>query len=260
MQKLVLFLLLFASICKAQVTIEAVPKSIEDFRTDHLFDIDNFGNLYFSKSDNTLYKQTKDTTITYTNFQLGKITSVNSFNPLKLNLFYADFNTVIILDNRLAEIFKIDFNVLEPYRNVSFVTTGYDNTLWLFNQDFQFLELYDYKTNKTRIKTVPVQSKVLDLDSDYNYVYLLTENYLYLYNYFGSLITKYPNLGYDSLTFGESNLLLKKENELYIMRKNSDTILPLKLDDLLINQFFVTNETLYIYTDGKLRQFQLKTR
>ncbi|NNL81771.1 MAG: hypothetical protein HKP28_00175, partial [Winogradskyella sp.] len=64
MQKLVLFLLLFASICEAQVSIEVVPKSIEDFSTDHLFDIDNFGNLYFSKSDNTLYKQTKDTTIT----------------------------------------------------------------------------------------------------------------------------------------------------------------------------------------------------
>ena len=42
--------------------------------------------------------------------QLGEISSIDAFNALKTTVFYRDFNTVIILDNRLSEIMKIDFN------------------------------------------------------------------------------------------------------------------------------------------------------
>ncbi len=164
--------------------------------------------LYYTTENNTFHKKAKDTTITYTNFQLAEITTANAFNSLKINLFYKDFNTVIILDNRLAEIFKIDFNTTQPYKNVSFVSTGFDSTLWIFNQDFQQLELFDYKTSTTRLKTVPVQSEVLDLKSDYNNCYMLTENYLYIYNYFGSLIAKHKNEGYERLAFSEAHLIL----------------------------------------------------
>jgi hypothetical protein len=174
-------------------------------------------------------------------------------------LFYKDFNTVIILDNRLAEIFKIDFNTTQTYKNVSFVSTGFDSTLWIFNQDFQQLELFDYKTNTIRLKTVPVQSEVLDLKSDYNNCYMLTENYLYIYNYFGSLIAKHKNVGYERLAFSEAHLILKKANQLYILQKNKTDIQSIEHPNLLINQFLVTNETLYIYEDEILRQYQLKT-
>lgn len=240
---------------------EQISASIMDstsIKVERVFGVDTFGTLYYSTEDHTFHKKAKDTTITYSNFQLGEITSANTFNPLKINLFYRDFNTVIILDNRLAEIFKIDFNTVQPYKNVSFVSTGFDNTLWIFNQDLQQLELYDYKTNKVRLKTVPVQSDVLDLKSDYNNCYMLTENYLYVYSYFGSLISKHKNEGYESLAFSKAHLILKKENSLHILSKTGNKIQPIKHPYLLINQFLVTNETLYIYDDEILRRYQLK--
>ncbi|WP_431158943.1 hypothetical protein [Winogradskyella poriferorum] len=223
-----------------------------------IFGIDTFGTMYYSTDDNTFNKRTKDTIITYTNYQLAEISTANPFNPLKINLFYQDFNTAIILDNRLAEVFKIDFNTTVPYKNVTFISTGFDNTIWIYNQDLQQLELYDYKTNKIRLKTVPVQSEVLDLKSDYNFSYLLTKNYLYIYNYFGSLVKKFENKGYDSLAFSKANLLLKEKNKLYVLTKNNDEIKAIDHPNLLINQFLVTNESLYIYNDGILRQYQLK--
>ena len=240
---------------------EHISASIKDsipIKVDKIFGVDTFGTLYYSTEDYTFHKKTADTTITYTNFQLGEITSTNTFNPLKINLFYRDFNTVIILDNRLAEIYKIDFNTLQPYKNVSYVSTGFDNTLWIFNQDLQQLELYDYKSNKVRLKTVPVQSHVLDVKSDYNHCYMLTENYLYVYSYFGSLISKHKNDGYESLAFSKAHLILKKENTLHILSKKDNKIQLIKHPNLLINQFLVTNETLYIYDDEILRRYQLK--
>ncbi|SHH00253.1 hypothetical protein [Winogradskyella jejuensis] len=229
-------------------------------KADKVYGVDTFGTLYYSDENESFYKKTADTTISYANFQLGKISSANAFNPLKINLFYHDFNTVVILDNRLAEITKVDFNTTSEYKNVSLVSTGYDNTLWLFNQDLQLLELYDYLNNKTRIKTVPIQSQALDLKSDYNYCYLLTEKYLYIYSYFGSLIHKIENKGYTEMAFSKANLVLKADNELFLLQKNTTELVPLSGLDLLINQFLVTNETLYIYNDEKLRRYQLKSQ
>jgi hypothetical protein len=258
MQKLVYILFFFGFTCFSQHQVSATLEESAPLKAKRVFGVDPFGTLYFSTQNNTFNKKSKDTIITYANFQLGEITSANTFNSLKINLFYRDFNTVVILDNRLAEIFKIDFNTTQPYINVSFVSTGFDNTLWLFNQDFQQLELYDYKTNSVRLKTVPVQSIILDLKSDYNNCYMLTENYLYVYNYFGSLIAKYKNEGYESLAFSEAHLILKKADKLYILQKNNSVIQSISHPNLLINQFLVTNETLYIYDDEILRQYQLK--
>ncbi|MEM9679079.1 MAG: hypothetical protein AAF901_02045, partial [Bacteroidota bacterium] len=181
-----LFTLAISAQEKAIITLkDSVKIEVED-----VYGADAFNTLYFSTANHTFHKQTKDTITTYTNFQLGKITSANTFNPLKLLLFYKDFNTAIVLDNRLAEIFKIDFNIIQDYKNVVLATVGYDNTMWIFNLDLQRLELYDYKQDIIRVRTVPIQAKVLDLKSNYNFCYLLTEDYLYTYNYFGSLINK----------------------------------------------------------------------
>jgi len=160
--------------------------------------IDNFG-FFYTESKNVLTKYSATDSYNYSNVQLGKMTSFNTFNPLKINVFYKNFNTVIILDNRLAEVAKLDFNQLQPYKNVTHISTGFDSILWLFNQDLQHLELYDYNTNIVRTTTMPVSSKVLDLKSNYNYSWLLTQNYLYCYNYFGNMVFKQKNKGFTAI-------------------------------------------------------------
>lgn len=225
---------------------------------DNIIGIDNFGTIFYTKGS-TIYKKDKDTTISYNNLQLGKLTSVNSFNPLKINVFYQELNTVIILDNRLAEIFKIDFNTIDNYKNVSHISTGYDNTIWLFNQDTQLLEVFDYKTRSTKAQTFkPIDSPILDLESNYNYAYLLTEHELLVYNYFGSSVKTLKNEGYTEIAEVNEHLYLKKGDKLFYLAEDSKTIIPVKTNNILISQFFVTNETLYIYNDETLQEFQIK--
>lgn len=252
------YILCFLSISVfGQESIEATLIKKMSLEPQDIIGIDNFGDIY-SINQVTFQKKDKSKTITYSNVQLGKITSANAFNPLKINLFYKNFNTAIILDNRLAEIYKIDFNSKQPYKNVSHISTGYDNTLWIFNQENQQLELYDYKANTVRATTIPVQSNVLDMKSNYNYCWLLTENNLYTYNYFGSVISKLKNEGYTEISEDNGNLILKSGNQLYYMAKDTSALIPIKLPELLINRFLLTNETLYIYDGETLHQFQLK--
>ncbi|TBN02351.1 hypothetical protein EYD45_11605 [Hyunsoonleella flava] len=242
----------------AQESIEIHSLSTSELRADSVIGVDNFGTIFYLK-ESTIYKKNKDTTISYNNLQLGKLTSANSFNPLKINLFYQELNTVIILDNRLAEIFKVDFNSINNYKNVSHISTGYDNTIWLFNQDTQLLEVFDYKTITTKAQTLkPIDSPILDLKSNYNYAYLLTEDELLIYNYFGSLVRKIKNNGYTSLQENNEAVFLKKDDDLFYLGSDSNKVVSVKTDNILIPQFFVTNETLYIYNFETLQEFQIK--
>ncbi|WP_047548043.1 hypothetical protein [Psychroserpens sp. Hel_I_66] len=253
-------LLLFSVFATAQSQIELISTDSTAIKADQIIAIDNFETIYYT-SNSIIYKQPLEKpAINYSNVQLGIPTMVNTFNPLKVIVFYQDFNTVIILDNRFAEIFKIDFNSIQPYKNVTHVSSGYDNTIWIFNQDLQQLQLYDYKTEKIRATTIPVQSNVLDLKSDYNYCWMLTEKYLYQYTYFGSLISKTENKGYTDIAISDENLILKGETSLYYKLENSDNIIKLKTPKLLIKQFLLTNETLYIYDSIKLHKYQLKIK
>lgn len=252
-----IFLLISFSIF-SQETIEIQFMSEIHFKLEKLVHMDDFNTLYFIK-DNVFYKKDAAKTLSYNNLQLGAITSSNAYNPLKINLFYKNFNTAIILDNRLAEMFKIDFNILQPYRNISHISTGNDNTLWVFNQDTQQLEVFDYKNNSTRFKTLPIKSLVLDMKSNFNYCWLLTQDHLLIYNYFGTLISKIKNEGFTDISENDENIVLKKNNSLYYLKKETTEMIPIETSNLLINQFLVTNETLYIYNDETLQKYQLKT-
>jgi len=257
--KNLVFTLAFLSVCVfAQNPIETSFIKKTPLHVESVVGIDNFGILYYL-NNNIFYKKAEDKTLNYHNIQLGNVTCVNTFNSLKINVFYKDFNTVIILDNRLAEIHKLDFNTLQPYKNVTHVSTGNDTTIWIYNQNTQQLELYDFKTNKSRATTLPILSEVYDLKSNYNVCWLLTKDTIYKFNYFGSLLLKLKNNGYTSLKENNGNIYLKKENELFYLKKESDTIVKIKTPELLIKQFFVTNETLYIYDEEFLHEYQLIT-
>ncbi|TXD85471.1 hypothetical protein ESY86_02365 [Subsaximicrobium wynnwilliamsii] len=255
-----LFLLLFCASCFSQTSIKATFIDATALTADHLIAIDNFGTLYYTK--NNIFNQVKANkpALNYSNVQLGIITSVNAFNPLKINIFYQDFNTVVILDNRLAEIYKIDFNTIQPYKNVTHISTGYDNTIWIFNQDLQQLELFDYKTERIRVTTIPVQSNVLDLKSDYNHCWMLTEKFLYQYSYFGSLISKIKNEGFKAIAVENENCLIQTSDSYLYKAKDREDLIPLAMPKLLINQFLLANQTLYIYELDRLHRYQLKIK
>jgi hypothetical protein len=252
------FILLLSSSIVAQSSITAKFIKKEALNVDKIVDIDNFGTTYYINNA-TFYLQTKDKTINYSNVQLGNITSANTFNSLKLNLFYKDFNSVVVLDNRLAEIVKVDFNFLEPFKNLTHVSTANNNAIWLFDQNTQQLELFDYISRKTIAKTLPIDHPIIDITSNYNFCWLMSSTFIYAYNYFGSLIYKIPNNGYTSLKVSHENLFLLKENQIFFKGKNTTEIKEIKLPQLLINQFLVTNETLYIYDHEFLYQYQLIT-
>jgi len=257
MRLLIIIFAFFVNALNGQSKIELTSLEKTPINADRLVSLDNQGNMFFIKN-NALNQLRSGVTNNYADIPLGQIFSVDAFNPLKINVFYKDFNTVVILDNRLNEIYRLDFNDIRPFRNVAFSSTGNDNTLWLFNQNSLQLEIYDYKQDQTRGTTLPIEDDPIAIESNFNSCWLLTEKQILNYSYFGSMISKMENEGFTDLVELNDNLILKKENKLFFMFQDSGEIISLDLPELLIKAFFATDETLYIYDGEFLHKYQIK--
>jgi hypothetical protein len=211
---------------------------------------DNYGNRYYIK-DNVFYKSTSKKTYQFSDLQLGKPTSADIINPLKIMLFYKSTNTVVFLDRHLVEIDRARFNALPHFKNLKFVTAAGNNALWLFNLDSRQLEIHDYIRKKTLATSQPVSPEVLDQKSNFNFCWLLTETTLEKYNIYGSLLEKIPHEGLVKISENNGRLIVQKRNELFFKKKASTDFEALDLPEMEIKAFHLNDENLYLY-DGEI--------
>ena len=240
----------------AQDSIAATLIESKPIKLSHSAGVDAYG-IHYRIDGQSIVKESPNSPLRFSALRLGPISKVDLFNPLRISVFYEETNSVVILDNRLAEIAIINFNTLSPFRDVQVVATAGDQNIWLYNSMTQQLELFDVKTRRSQMLTMPLEGSIVALSGDYNFCWALTDQYLYQFNYAGSQILRLVNSGFESIARFKDKLIVKdKSNRLFLMDEKGK-IQPVKLPELLIKRFFVTAETLYIYTDEALLEFQL---
>ena len=219
--------------------------------------VDNFSNLYFIKN-NELIKISEKDTFYYRNNFYSNITSVDVKNPLRIQLFYEDFNSLIILDNKLSEISKINFNVIDPDKIISKVSASNDNNIWIYNELNSKLELFNYVNKKIKVVNSEISGEVISLVSNYKYCWVLTDSHIFKFNYFGSLISKLKVTKIQQIENFNNTLIFKRDNQLYYYSEGFLTENKFDLGDLLIKDFFVTNQSLYIYDSEHFIKYQIQ--
>ena len=122
--------LLCTNVAKAQLKqiarIDTVAKTVY---------ADNFDNIYLVSAKDELLKYDNAGKLRwrYSNNRFGKLHSVDVSDPLRVVLFYADFQQVVVLNNNLNEItsysFAKDGNLL-----VSVIASANNNSLWIFDR------------------------------------------------------------------------------------------------------------------------------
>ena len=249
-------ILLFVVGVMAQNPIQVRLIKKEKVEWSNFVGVDRFNSRYYIKNG-AIEKNQYGNIQSYSNLQLGKIDQVHIFNALKIAVLHKNFNSVVLLDNRMAEINILNFNNSLPYRLITEISYGNESALWLFNALTLQLELFDYKTQKTKLNTLPLEREIMALQSDYNNVYALTEFCFYHYNYTGSLILKMNHDGFDDFKLGSDFVIFKKENSLYYSENINGKFQILKIPKKTIKQFFVMNQTLYIYDGELLYYYQL---
>ena len=116
--KVTLFLILIPAFLSSQ-EITLVETSYLD--AEKFIGIDFHDNSYYIK-DQILFKKTNHSVFNFKDFQLGEIYSVDISNPMNIAVYYQDFNVVVLLDNKLSEIERINFNTIYCVVVASFMT------------------------------------------------------------------------------------------------------------------------------------------
>ncbi|PVW17141.1 hypothetical protein [Marixanthomonas spongiae] len=248
-----LIFLLLSPVLLAQPVI---PISKTPLKADGFIGVDAFTNMYYT-ANMELHKTGVDGDFVFSDLQLGPITSVDILNPLNVVIFYENTNTVVLVDNKLNEIERINFNTLPGFLNISTATNAGNNRLWVFNVDTQQLELFNYRTLTNTAVSQPFSGTLLSQTSNFNYCYVLTENKVRAFNVYGSLLSEIKVDGFINVLQQDERVLGVKENSLYYLAQISEgttkkypEAIKIPLPQITIKDLSLTQEFLYIY-DGK---------
>lgn len=209
---------------------------------------------YYYFTNTILSKKTPHKVLNYSNFLYGNISSVDITNPLKIVVFYNDFNVVTILDSQFNETDIIQL----PY-DISFATKGTTNNLWLFTTNTQSIENYNFKTNRIVSKSQPLKNTtVLGMKSTENYVYLHTSTGIQTFDYLGNFIKENKNKAIENFQYNNRSLYTLSKDTIY---QTKDTILPINFPKLSnVENFFALNNHFYIFDGSQLYLFSTEKK
>lgn len=190
---------------------------------------DKLGNCYVVSENNqvTKYNSQGVDEANFSDKNMGKLKWVDATNPLKILLFYTDFNQVTVLDNKLSLRIQIslrDLNILQPL----LVCTSINEGLWIFDQqDFQLKRLgMDLKIVQESGNITQLTGQVLhptQLIEANGYVYINNPSTgVLIFDLFGTYYKTIPIKDIASIQIVNDDLFYYKDNQL--MRYNLKTI------------------------------------
>lgn len=96
-----------------------------------LMSTDKVGNLYVVKDNNILirYNAQGDSDRVFNEIKKGNITQIDAGNPLRILVFFQEYQLVVVLDNMLSKKQVIRLNNLGLY-NVSSIANSADGSIW----------------------------------------------------------------------------------------------------------------------------------
>lgn len=103
------------------------------------FELDGLGRIWVVDKNNQIhvFDQDGNKKYSFTDSRLGKISSIDTSNPLKVMVFYADFGILRFLDITLAEIEQIRLKDSGKFLDVTAAALSNDNHIWIYDEQWQ---------------------------------------------------------------------------------------------------------------------------
>ncbi|MDI9256570.1 hypothetical protein [Flavobacterium sedimenticola] len=220
---------------------------------------DGLNNHYYIKN-NIFIKQNDNQQWEYKNVALGKISMVDFINPLKIVVFYEDFNTVILLDNQLNEIQRLNIFDIDSTIFVSKIGMASQNQFWVYNALTQQIMLFDYLKNTAKNIGNPIQENIKYTQSDFNYFYWIDEiNNWYAIDLFGkvTLLANIPPFEKMQIVDNE-RILFVKDNTLYCLNNKLKTVFEIEIVEKSFRNFYYKDQILAIFTNQQIKNYKIK--
>lgn len=157
--------------------------------------VDNFGNLFLVTPQNEVLKfNAKGNFLwNYTNKTFGEISQLDVTDPLRVILYYAAFQQIVVLNNNLSEISKYSFNQ-NPEQQVTLISSANNNGFWVYDQiNRELKKLSNYFIDDLKSGNI-YQRNGFDMKanfmlSDEQYVYINDEQFgIRIFDSYGNFI------------------------------------------------------------------------
>ncbi len=168
------------------------------------FTVDNLGNIYLIYQNGQLKKllPNGDSAAVFNDIRkYGKVYSIDVTNPLKVLLYYKDFQTILTLDRFLNVLSTLDLRK-QNYHQVKAVGLSYDNNFWIFDEIDGKLKriddngrLIDQSNDfRTMFDSMPSPDILVDQDKSV-YLYDPAKG-VYIFDYYGTFRSRIPFTGW----------------------------------------------------------------
>lgn len=243
---------------KGQELISSTKQNSIKTECDVFLGFDNQQNNYSIKN-NILIKNSETITYQYNNLGLGKITRVDFQNPLQIVVFYKNFNTVVLLDNQLNEIKKIDFNLKSTPVTLEAVALSSQNQIWIYDSISSKIGLYNVNTYAFKWISTMLENPISYYESDYTHFYWTDVNLnLYRISIYGTIEKLGIQSKFDSIQLTKNgNSIYQLENQLYYYDLTSKRSSKIAIDEKIISKFFFRDGILSIFTQNEITNYKI---
>ena len=218
--------------------------------------MDKLGNIY--TCDGTLiekYDERGNLLFSYAALSMGRISFIDTYNPLKILVFSRDFMRLLFLDHKLAAqqgaYILSDLNILPTS-----VCMSYDNGFWVYDEAVKQLFRYDAQhnlTNKSQDITHFTEKELNPLfikETESGFLLLNDkENGILVFDRFGTYL-KTLSVFADYFHVMNSQILYIQDDMLKSIHIQSLQQLSIPLPENGIQQLCVVNKKMVVLTKG----------
>ncbi len=203
------------------ITLFCLLSSLSIFaqKNRSILEIDHFGYIYTSDGNELKkYSPNKNLISNFSDALLGEIASVDVSNPLRILLFYKEFNQILYLDQNLNPLTDpIDLYTYSD-NQIELCCNSTSANFWLYdkenNQIFEVSRNNEI-LNKSGLLSAYTQntefSKMIEMHEN---IYLLLPNQgILIVNKFGQFSQQIPLLGISDFCFNKQQLLYLKDKK-----------------------------------------------
>lgn len=221
-------------------------------------EVDAFGNIYVI-NDNEIVKYNVDGVLQkkFSTKRYGKIDFVDAMNPLKVLVYYKDFQQILFLDNQLTASSNMISLESLGHEQSSLVCSSSNNSFWIYDKQNNELCRFDSEL-KSLVKTGNLK-RILDVDIKPNYmqehnnfVYLNCPNEgILVFDIYGTFYKTVPlkNLKEFNIVNGDVFYFDNHRLKQY-QAQTFNTIEKQFTDTLMLNVIWQNNKIYKIYQDS----------
>jgi hypothetical protein len=223
---------------------------------------DKLGNCYTVLENNEVdkYNNIGVKEFNFSNKNLGKLKWVDATNPLKLLLFYPDFNQVVMLDNKLSlrtQFSLRELDILQPL----LICTSVNDGIWIYDQeDFQLkrldtdLKIMQESGNIVQVTGVTLQP--VQLVEANGYLYLNNpKTGVLVFDLFGTYYKTIPIKNIAAFQIVGDELFYFKEKKGYTFHLKTLADTPYEMPDIAdttVQSIRIENQKLFLLKPGAL--------